>query len=66
MAEFGIDFNKHEAQEPVANPVGASLRHWAGIIASADYFLGCDKPRTTHGTRIRKESNSCNRFPTYP
>jgi ADP-heptose:LPS heptosyltransferase len=42
MAEFGIDFNKHEVKEPVASPMGASLRHWAGIIASADYFLGCD------------------------
>ena len=40
--EFGIDFNKHEVKEPVASPMGASLRHWAGIIASADYFLGCD------------------------
>ena len=42
MAEFGIVFNKHEVKEPVASPMGASLRHWAGIIASADYFLGCD------------------------
>jgi len=42
MAEFGIDFSKHGCKEPVASPMGADLRHWAGIIANADYFLGCD------------------------
>ena len=42
MAEFGIDFSKHKVKEAVASPMGADLRHWAGIIANADYFLGCD------------------------
>lgn len=42
MAEFGIDFSKHGCKEPVAMPQSISLRQWAGIIANADYFLGCD------------------------
>ena len=42
MAEFGIDFSKHGIKDAVASPMGADLRHWSGIIANADYFLGCD------------------------
>ena len=42
MAEFGVEFNKHGIQTTVAMPQGANLRQWAGIIANADYFLGCD------------------------
>ena len=42
MAEFGVEFNKHGIKQPVAMPQGANLRQWAGIIANADYFLGCD------------------------
>lgn len=42
MAEFGIDFSKHGIKNPVASPMGANLRQWAGIIQAADYFLGCD------------------------
>lgn len=42
MGEFGIDFAKHGCTAPVAAPQNASIRHWAGIINEADYFLGCD------------------------
>lgn len=42
MGEFGIDFSKHGCTVPVAAPQNASIRHWAGIINEADYFLGCD------------------------
>lgn len=42
MAEFGVDFAKHGCTSPVAAPQNASVRHWAGIINEADYFLGCD------------------------
>lgn len=42
MGEFGIDFSKHGCSAPVAAPQNASIRHWAGIINEADYFLGCD------------------------
>jgi len=42
MAEFQMEFQKHNIKEPVASPMGADLRAWAGIIQAADYFLGCD------------------------
>ena len=42
MAEFHMEFQKHNIKEPVASPMGADLRAWAGIILAADYFLGCD------------------------
>lgn len=42
MSEFGIDFNAHGAKDPVAHPQNVNLRQWAGIINSADLFLGCD------------------------
>ncbi len=42
MAEFGVDFAKHGCPAPVAAPQNATIRHWAGIINEADYFLGCD------------------------
>jgi ADP-heptose:LPS heptosyltransferase len=42
MAEFQMEFQKHGIEEPVASPMGADLRAWAGIISAADYFLGCD------------------------
>lgn len=42
MSEFGVDFAKHGCKDPVAVPQNASIRHWAGIINEADYFLGCD------------------------
>lgn len=42
MGEFGVDFAKHGCTSPVAAPQNASIRHWAGIINEADYFLGCD------------------------
>jgi hypothetical protein len=42
MSEIGIDFQKHGCKELVAHPQGVDLRKWAGIIANADYFLGCD------------------------
>lgn len=42
MSEVGIDFQKHGCKEPVAHPQNVNLRQWAGIIAGADYFLGCD------------------------
>lgn len=42
MSEIGIDFSKHGCKEPVAHPQNMNLRQWAGIIANADYFLGCD------------------------
>lgn len=42
MSEFGVDFAKHGCTSPVAAPQNASIRHWAGIINEADYFLGCD------------------------
>jgi hypothetical protein len=42
MAEFGIEFAKHGCKDVVAMPQNIDLRKWAGIIANADYFLGCD------------------------
>ena len=42
MGEFGIDFQNHGCKEPVASPQNVPIRAWAGIIANADYFLGCD------------------------
>lgn len=42
MSEIGIDFQKHGCKDPVAMPQNVDLRKWAGIIANADYFLGCD------------------------
>lgn len=42
MSELVLDFQSNGVQDPVAQPQHISLRQWAGIIASADYFLGCD------------------------
>lgn len=42
MGELSIDFSKHGVTETVAIPQGIDLRAWAGIIAKADHFLGCD------------------------
>ena len=42
MSEIGIDFSKHGCKDPVAHPQSLTLRQWAGVIANADYFLGCD------------------------
>lgn len=42
MAEAQFDFEAEGCTSPVAQPNGASLRQWAGVIESADYFLGCD------------------------
>jgi len=41
MGEHEINFQA-ECHEPVASPRGASLSDWAGIIAEADVFIGCD------------------------
>jgi ADP-heptose:LPS heptosyltransferase len=73
MAEFGVDFAKHGCTSPVAAPQNASVRHWAGIINEADYFLGCDsvgqhiaytldKPATVVVGSTFKENIS---YPTY-
>lgn len=42
MSEFQLDFEKEGCKQPVAQPQKIDLRHWAGIIKSADYFFGCD------------------------
>jgi len=42
MAEFHMDFSKHNVKNAIACPQGADLRAWSGIINAADYFLGCD------------------------
>lgn len=42
MSEIGMDFAAHGCKDPVAHPQNVSLRQWAGVIRSADYFLGCD------------------------
>jgi hypothetical protein len=41
MGEHEINFEA-EGCAKIAAPRGASLRDWAGIIAEADVFLGCD------------------------
>jgi len=41
MGEHKLDFES-EGIGKVAAPQGASLRDWAGVIAEADVFLGCD------------------------
>ncbi len=42
MSEFPADFQKMGCPDPVAQPEGAPLRIWAGMMAEADVFLGCD------------------------
>ena len=42
MSEIGIDFTQYKCKDLVAHPQNISLRQWGGIIAYADYFLGCD------------------------
>lgn len=42
MSELEINFEKEGVKQPVAQPRDVDLRHWAGIINSSDYFLGCD------------------------
>ena len=42
MSEFPADFQKMGCPDPVAQPEGAPLRIWAGMMAEADAFLGCD------------------------
>jgi len=42
MSEIGIDFSKHGCKDPVAHPQNLTLRQWSGVIANADYYLGCD------------------------
>jgi len=42
MSEYQLDFEKEGCSQPVAQPQNIDLRHWAGIIKAADYFLGCD------------------------
>jgi hypothetical protein len=42
MSEFPTDYQKLGCNQPVAQPEGAPLRHWAGIINAADCFIGCD------------------------
>lgn len=41
MTEMNFDLQA-EGCKPVAQPQQIDLRHWAGIIKEADYFLGCD------------------------
>ena len=42
MSEIGIEFEKYGCKDVVAMPQNIDLRTWSGIIANADYFLGCD------------------------
>ena len=42
MTEHPADFQKMGCPDPVAQPEGAPLRIWGGIINEADVFLGCD------------------------
>ena len=42
MSEFPADFQKMGCPDPVAQPEGAPLRIWNGIINAADAFIGCD------------------------
>lgn len=42
MGEIFFEFQKHGITEPIAVPRNINLRTWAGIIAKADHFLGCD------------------------
>ena len=42
MGEVELDFQKEGCKDPVACPRGIDLRQWAGIIAEADLFIGCD------------------------
>jgi hypothetical protein len=42
MSETQFNFEKEGLTSPVAQPNGINLRQWAGIIAAADHFLGCD------------------------
>ena len=41
MSEFKIEAEKNKL-DPVAMPLNISLKHWAGIISEADYFIGID------------------------
>jgi hypothetical protein len=43
MSEFPIGLQDDPGDpHPVAQPVIPNLRIWAGVIQSADYFIGCD------------------------
>lgn len=42
MSEFQFNFQDEGCKDPVAQPTNINLRQWAGIINSADYFVGCD------------------------
>lgn len=42
MSEFQFEFESEGCLQPVAQPQGVDLRHWASIIKNADYFVGCD------------------------
>lgn len=43
MSEFPIGLHDDPGEpHPVAQPVIPNLRIWAGVIQSADYFIGCD------------------------
>lgn len=42
MAEQQFEFSAEGCVDPVAQPVNMPLRNWAGVIAAADHFLGCD------------------------